>query len=221
MKRAHLSKGAPAEGSKAPLVSKLHLGTPLVAREIAFRAYWTGWYRSRSGFTLMEMVIVLLIIALLFTVSLPSLQTAFVEQALRNDSHQLALMVKTAMIQSAEQHRNYVIELNSSTVALHPQGEAAKETDDTAASDAAAAATNPPPMLDVSATDELDAANKLLVPDPDKVDAWMDMPQTTWTFEAGQLCPATRVRMSRGNSWVEMTFSALTGNVENETSYFP
>jgi len=76
-------------------------------------------------------------------------------------------------------------------------------------------------MEDVTAADTLDAPNKLLVPDPVKADAWVDMPPTTWTFRPGQLCPATHVRMTRGDSWVEMSFSNLTGNVENETSYFP
>ena len=176
-------------------------------------------YPCRSGFTLLEMVIVLLIIALLAGASMPAIQSAFVEQGLRNDSHQLALMVKTAMIQCAEQHRNYVVELNSSTMALHPEGAAAKDAGDTIAPDIAP--SNIPALEDVTATTELDAPNKLLAPDPDKANAWVDMPQTTWTFQPGQLCPATRIRMTRGESWVEMSFSALTGNVENETSFFP
>src|SRR5476649_2895486 len=87
----------------------------------------------RRGFTLMEMVIVLIIIALLFGVTMPAMQSAFVEQAVRKDAHQLALMVKTAMIQSAEQHRAYVIELTDSTMALHPVGEAAADPDATPA----------------------------------------------------------------------------------------
>jgi len=167
----------------------------------------------------MEMLIVLIIIALLFAVSMPAMQSAFVEQGLRNDSHQLALMVKTAMIQCAEQHRNYIIDLDSSTIALHPEGAVVKDADDTIVP--ANPSSAPPAMEDVTAADTLDAPNKLLVPDPVKADAWVDMPPTTWTFRPGQLCPATHVRMTRGDSWVEMSFSNLTGNVENETSYFP
>jgi len=231
MRRAHLAKGAAEEGTRAVDFARFN------QREMEFRGKQGAfpsatWERGRqfhrltaaatcggsTGFTLLEMVIVLIIIALLFTISVPTVRSAFVEQGLRNDSHQLALMVKTAMIQCAEQHRNYTIELNSSTMTLHPEGVAVKDDDDDT--------TNPAPstnsaMLDVTATDELDAPNKLLAPDPDKTDAWIDMPQTTWTFQPGQLCPATHIRMSRGESWVEMSFSALTGNVENETSYFP
>ena len=47
------------------------------------------------------------------------------------------------------------------------------------------------------------------------------MPEISWTFQPNELCPATRVRLSRGNAWLEMSFNALTGNVEKETTYFP
>ena len=81
------------------------------------------------------MCMVLFIIALLFGVTMPAMQSAFVEQAVRRDAHQLALMVKTAMIQSAEQHRAYVIDLTDTTMALHPVGEAAADPDDAASTD--------------------------------------------------------------------------------------
>src|SRR5258708_4071627 len=55
----------------------------------------------RGGFTLLELCMVLFIIALLFGLAMPSVESAFVEQGVRRDAHQLALMVKTAMMQSA------------------------------------------------------------------------------------------------------------------------
>ncbi len=168
------------------------------------------------------MCIVLIIIVLLLGVSMPAMESAFTEQGLRSDSHQLALMVRTAMIQSAEQHRNYVVELDSASIALHPQDPTVKPDEDaTSVTDATDAAATSPVMEDVTATDELDAKNKLQAPDPDKTDKWIDMPPTTWVFQPGQLCPASRVRMTRGDAYVEMSFTPLTGNVENENAYFP
>jgi len=164
---------------------------------------------------------VLFIIALLFGVTMPAMQSAFVEQAVRKDSHQLALMVKTGMIQSAEE-RAYALDLTPTTMALHPVGEAAADPDTAASGDEddnAAASSSAP--KDVEVTSELDPPNQLLAPDLQKVNAWVAMPPTTWVFQSGELCPVTRVRLARRDAWVEMSFDALTGNVENETSSMP
>src|SRR5271170_4399884 len=77
---------------------------------------------TRRAFTLLEMCIVLFIIALLCGVTLPSITSAFTEQKMRSDAHQFALMVKTAMIRSSEQHRAYVIDVTSTSMSLHPGG---------------------------------------------------------------------------------------------------
>jgi type II secretory pathway pseudopilin PulG len=169
------------------------------------------------------MVIVLVIIAILAGLAMPAMQSAFTEQAVRKDAHQLALMVKTAMIQSGEQHRAYVIDLSPTEMALHPAGEAAAGPDASSSSpdvDSDSTSANSAPV-DVVVTSELDSSNKLLAPDPEKTNGWIDMPPTSWVFEPGELCPATRVRLSRGDAWLEMSFGALTGNVENETYSVP
>jgi type II secretion system protein H len=176
----------------------------------------------QGGFTLLEMIVVLVIMAILAGLAMPSFQSAFTEQAVRRDAHQLALMVKTAMIQSAEQHRPYVIELTSTSMALHPVGEAAADPDASASTDDNDTSTTKSPMEDVEVTSTLDSPNQLLAPDPNKPDKWVAMPDATqWIFEPGELCSAPRVRLTRGEAWLEMSFSALTGNVENETYSFP
>jgi prepilin-type N-terminal cleavage/methylation domain-containing protein len=176
--------------------------------------------RQDRGFTLLEMCMVLFIMAMLVAGSMPAIRSALTEQALRRDSQQLAQMVKLGMIRSAEQHRTYIIELTDNSLALHPAGEAVKEP--------APAATAPddesdiPPIApDVDIASRLDSPNKLLFPDPQKANVWISATPTQWTFLPGELCPATRVRMTRGDAYVEMSFNALTGNVENETSSVP
>ena len=165
---------------------------------------------------------VLVIIAILACLSLPAFQSAITENAIRKDSHQLALMVKTAMIQSADQHRAYMIELSPTEIALHPVGEAAADPDASATvndtTDTSTTSSAPP---DIVITNELDPDNHLQVPDPQKDKSWIAIPPTQWVFEEGQLCPATQVRFLRGKAWVAMNFGALTGNVENETFELP
>ena len=168
------------------------------------------------------MIMVLVIIAVLACLSLPSFSSAITENAIRKDSHQLALMVKTAMIQSADQHRAYMIELSPTEIALHPVGEAAADADaSTTTDDASDTSTTSGAPIDVVVTSELDSANKLQIPDPQKDKAWIAIPPTQWVFQPGELCPATQVRFQRGNAWITLNFGALTGNVENETFELP
>jgi prepilin-type N-terminal cleavage/methylation domain-containing protein len=164
---------------------------------------------ARRGFTLLELCIVLLIMAILLGVMAPAIHSVFVESALRADARQLSFLVRTAMLQSGDEHRGYVLDLTASSLDLHPA--ATGPAADAPAGDAP----------DASATYQLDAADKLYVPDPKKKSAWIRMPATSWTFQPGELCPATRVRMMRGKAWLEMNFNALTGNTENEADYFP
>ena len=181
-----------------------------------------GARSARRGFTLLELCIVLFIMAILVALLIPTMDSALTEQNLRNDSHQLALMVRTGMIQCAEQHRNYVMELTSTSMSLHPEGITPKPADDIAASLQRDEGTlDPTTQTDVVMTQDLDPANKLEIPDPQKDNAWIEMPAATWVFQPGELCTATRVRMTRGNAYVEMSFAPLTGAIQNEASYIP
>jgi hypothetical protein len=143
------------------------------------------------------------------------------------------------MIQTAEQNRPYVIDLSGTTMALHPQGETAaapSDGDDDSTSgdaDTGANATAGPNVdqngvlqkitpVDVTLTTTIDPPNQLQAPDPQKANAWIAMPDNTeWVFQPGELCPATQVRLARGDAWVQLNFNVLTGNVEDETSYIP
>lgn len=175
----------------------------------------------RRGFTLLEICTVLFIIAIFIGAMMPAMQSVFVEKAVRDDSRQLSLMVKTAMLQSADQNRNYVIDLTSATMTLHPEGNPQASDDETPVADNQDDSDKNTGPKDFVVTSSFDKPNKLLVPDPEKPKGWIDMPPTSWVFKPGELCPASRVRLSRGDAWLEISFNALTGNVENETTYFP
>ena len=178
------------------------------------------------GYTLLEMVVVIFIIILFVTAGVPAIESAFTEQAVRADSRELALMVRTAMLQSSDQHRPYVIDLTSTNLYLHPEEAAAPEKDplnpDAAPDDVSSDTTNTDlPPEDVEVSHAIDSGNKLLIPDPDKPKQWVPLATAQWRFEPGGLCLLPHVRFARGESWQELGFSPLTGNVEDDSYYFP
>ena len=159
---------------------------------------------SRQGFTLLEMCVVLFIIALMAGAAMPAMQSAFNERALRNDAHAFSLMAKEAMLRSGEEQRPYLINLQGRELVLEP------------------ASTEPRGDVAVPAatgTQTLDNALKL--PDATTKNAWRSLPTVTWTFEPNSLCPLPRVRFERGAGYIEMSFNALTGDVEDEGYYLP
>jgi type II secretion system protein H len=171
-------------------------------------------FAKRRGFTLLELCIVLFIMALLAAAAMPAMNSAFTEQALRSDSHEFSVMVKTAMIKSREQGRTYVITLDGRNLALEPAAgavsAAAGDADKNDADDDAK-------PEDISQTHTL--GNVIKFPDAEKKNVWETLPSVAWTFDPAGLCPLPRVRLERGDAYIEMSFNALTGDVEDESVY--
>jgi len=193
---------------------------------IRVRSVSCGALYFGRGYTLLEMCVVIFIIMLFITAGLPAIESAFTEQAVRADSRELALMVHTAMLQSSDQHRPYVIDLTSSNLYLHPAEAMVEEKDqsdqDTASDADLSDKTNTNLQSeDVEVLHAIESGNRLLVPDPDKPRQWVPMPSTQWRFKPGGLCLLPRVRLERGKSWLELGFNPLTGNVEDDSYYFP
>lgn len=166
----------------------------------------------RRGFTLLELCIVLFIMALLAGAAMPAMESAFTEQALRSDARQLSLMVKTAMLKSSEQQRPYLLSLEGKELAMEP-------VPDSAATGEAAGPDDAPPADGTTMTQTL--GNALKLPDTRKKDTWEALDSVRWTFTPAALCPMPRVRLERGPAHIEMSFNALTGDVEDETTYLP
>ncbi len=179
------------------------------------------------------MIIVLVIIAILAATTMPGFSSAVNEHHVREDGHQLAMMVRQGMIQSTEQHRVIVMDLTKNTMKLYAQGEEAKADADADAQlfkDSGSTQTNSDqPVADtvtqtgIDQEQTLDGANKLMVPDPNKTDGWLNVPDdgVEWVFQPGELCPATKIRVVRGDAYLELDFGALTGSVDTEKYYFP
>lgn len=163
----------------------------------------------QRGFTLIELCIVLFIMALLAGAAMPAMQSAFTEQALRCDEHELSMMVKTAMIKSGEQQRPYLLCYDGKNLSMGPAS--AVTVDEKALIDDTSE--------DAAMTEAL--GNTLEFPDAVKKDSWETLPSVKWTFEPGGLCPLPRVRLQHGVAYLEMSFNALTGDVENEAFYLP
>jgi prepilin-type N-terminal cleavage/methylation domain-containing protein len=155
---------------------------------------------QRAGFTLLEICIVLVILGVLMGVIAPGMQSALNEQAVRSDAHRLSLLVKAGMLRSNEEHRSYVLTLDEKNWSLLPLGDNSAQPDS-------------------DSTWQPGSGNKLLL--PNEAGKWLPNLSTQWDFRPGELCPATPVRFTRGKSELEMTFNALTGNVEDERSIFP
>jgi prepilin-type N-terminal cleavage/methylation domain-containing protein len=188
------------------------------------RAFQLRPRRPRQGFTLLELCIVLFIMALLAGTAMPAMQSAFTEQSLRGDAHQLSLMVKTAMITSGEQQRPYVMALEGGKWVMEPvSGTSASDgssvTEKASGTEATPHEDIDPQPEDVTLTQAL--GNKLEFPDAQKRNVWETLPSVRWTFQPDGLCPLPRVRLQRGSAYIEMSFNALTGDVEDEASYLP
>ena len=152
-----------------------------------------------SGFTLLELCIVLFIMMLLAGVATPAVHSALVERALRNDENQTGQLVKNAMRFTSEQRQSCMLVLSGHTLVL--------TTD------------QPGPSAGPLASATL--AHDLELPRADKPGSWDAAPSMRWTFMPAGLCPLPRLRLQEGSAYVEMDFNALTGNVENEAVYLP
>ena len=170
---------------------------------------------EKRGFTLLEMCIVLFIIALLAGAAMPALESAFNERSLRDDAHTFSILAKSAMLRSSEEQRPYMMRLQGKELRLAPVAGGTDMSEGSGAS--TVAETNSEPQ-----SGEIESlTNPLKLADDKRNHAWKSQPVETWTFQPNSLCPLPRVRFERGTGYLEMSFNALTGDVEDEAYDLP
>ena len=154
----------------------------------------------------------LLIIALLAAATMPAFNSAVNEHRVREDGHQLAMMVRSAMIESTEQHRPYIIELTKFRCRSIRKANLPRKSDDPDATlfkDSGSTNSDQPVedtvTEDVEVEKQLEAANKLQHPTRARPTAGWTCPATDYSgcSSRGGLCAATPVRIARGDAYLE------------------
>ena len=183
--------------------------------------------RHPGGFTLLEMVIVLLVVALLGGSAIGFMIISDDERALNRSSVEVEVLAKRARTISALQQRPYALEFFNNRVSLMPLAEAMLEPADREKAIAAQAAAAEEAAADVPVSSfspvhagwELDEDMRIFVRRW-ATDTWIPITSETrqvWRFDPEGFCEPVGVRIERGKSWKESEFHPLTGGIRDST----
>ncbi len=186
------------------------------------------------GFTLLELVIVMLVVALLVGGAIGYLVLSSDERALNNSSAEVELLAKRARTVAALQQRPYALEFFENKISLMPLAEAMVEPGDrasileaqeyAAAERAAAAEEGGLPAASgfepVHAGWELEEDMRMFVRRWAS-DEWLVINaknRQVWRFDPEGFCEPVSVRIELGDSWKEASFHPLTGSIRDSAS---
>lgn len=183
--------------------------------------------RSQAGFTLLEIVVVLVLIAVVIGGAFGLMIASNDERALNRDSTEIEVMAKRARAISSLQQRPYALEFFEQTVTLMPLAETLIDPRDREsaiaeqeAREAKAAAGGAPAssgFSPVHASYTIDPDIKMFVRRWAS-DAWLPIDsknRQVWRFDPEGFCEPIGVRMEYGRSWVENEFHPLTGGIRD------
>ncbi|MCW1920923.1 prepilin-type N-terminal cleavage/methylation domain-containing protein [Luteolibacter arcticus] len=184
-----------------------------------------GLQRPSQGFTLIEIVLVLVLIALMIGGALGYMIASDDERVLRESSVEVEVMAKRARALAALQQRPYALEFHEQTVNLMPLAEAMMDPRDRermiehqemmiAEGTTAAPAFNP-----VHASWTMDEDLRMFVRRWAS-DVWLPVDAKNrhiWRFDPEGFCEPVGVKFQMERSWLEAEFHPLTGGIRDQS----
>ena len=184
--------------------------------------------RSPAGFTLLEIVVVLVLVAIVIGGAFGLMIASNDERALNRDSAEIEVLAKRARAISSLQQRPYALEFYEQTVTLMPLAEALldpRDREDAQASqearlaeaENAGAAPAASGFAPIHASWTVDEDIRMSIRRWAS-DAWLPVDsknRQVWRFDPDGFCEPIGVRMEYGRSWVENEFHPLTGGIRD------
>ena len=148
----------------------------------------------KSGFTLIEIVLALMILSLILAISIPSLATYFEEQRLRSSMHQFELLIQEARHLAMTTQKPYRLHFTEKKVELFDHSVSEKENRD--------------PVDTESWISGVQLREKT-----EESPARYIMPED-WIFSSQGLCAPLRFRFTLQKSWMEFSIHPLDGTFQ-------
>ena len=153
------------------------------------------------AFTLLEIIITMFIVTLLLGLAIAATREVFNNDELRKTEQQIALYAKTARRYAIQENRSYEIILDERFLELRP-AEKITEFDESLL------------RFEIPKTVKLSVKRW-------GADDWESPRELVWTFMPNGLCAPNRIKLQRGEAWMEVTFNPLTANRQDETWHLP
>lgn len=170
---------------------------PGVGAEVR-RRFRTPRHRAAAGFTMLEMILVMTMVAILATSAALSISTLAKDDVLRQAAQRLRVFAKTAQREAFIERRAHLIVMTETNFFLIPS----EDPDDIKAEYFL------PPGV---------AFRLRFRVDPD----WRRPAAEIWTFQPAGLCEPLTVQFTRDDAWIELEFDPLTGAATREEFHLP
>ena len=174
---------------------------------------------SRAGFTLLEIVMVLVIASLVMAGALGLMIYSSDEHSLRKASGEIELLAKRARITAILKQTPYAIEFREGIVRILPLALAGRDEKKTAGGHMIGGETAQTANIEQRQTALPEGMNLDLR--RWNSENWLHTGKNTvhiWRFDPTGLCEPLSIRLNLSKSWIENTFNPLTGAIR-ETQF--